>query len=70
VASPVLTGSQSGSQTPGKNPLLPDRGRKIAKDLKRVKRALKTLGVNIIEYDEHGLEGEACLRYRMYCMIP
>jgi hypothetical protein len=61
VASPVLTGSQSGTQTPGKGGPTPDRGRKIAKDLKRVKRALKTLGVNIIEYEEH-VEGETCLR--------
>ena len=65
VASPVhlATGSHSGSQTP-KNPPPADRGgRQIAKDLKRVKRALKTLGVNIIEYEEHGFDGDTCLRY-------
>ena len=34
---------------------------RIAKDLQRVKRALKTLGVNIIEYDD-GDNLEDCLK--------
>ena len=36
--------------------------KKLAKDLDRVKRALKTLGVNIIEYEDQDSENEACLR--------
>jgi len=45
-----VTGFHSGSQTPGGSKVRPQ---KIAKDLQRVKRALKTLGVKIIEFDEH-----------------
>jgi len=45
-----LTGFHSGSQTPSESKMRPQ---KIAKDLQRVKRALKTLGVKIIEFDEH-----------------
>ena len=43
------TPGKSGSQTPSGSKQKPQR---IAKDLQRVKRALKTLGVNIIEFDE------------------
>jgi len=45
-----VTGFHSGSQTPAGSKMRPQ---KIAKDLQRVKRALKTLGVKIIEFDEH-----------------
>jgi len=45
-----VTGFHSGSQTPSGSKMRPQ---KIAKDLQRVKRALKTLGVKIIEFDEH-----------------
>ena len=45
-----VAGYLSGSQTPSGSKVRPQ---KIAKDLQRVKRALKTLGVKIIEFDEH-----------------
>ena len=57
------TPGKSGSQTPSGSKHKPQR---IAKDLQRVKRALKTLGVNIIEYDEDGDLGE-CLKD--YCKL-
>jgi hypothetical protein len=51
-----MTSSHSGSQTPSG----PRKGsQRIAKDLLRVKRALKTLGVKIIEFDDHEGSGES-----------
>ena len=64
LATPA-TGSHSGSQTPTATPRKgPQR---IAKDLLRVKRALKTLGVKIIEFDEH--EGAVDTCTRDYCRL-
>eukprot|EP00092_Neocalanus_flemingeri_P016630 GFUD01017991.1.p1 GENE.GFUD01017991.1~~GFUD01017991.1.p1 ORF type:complete len:2163 (+),score=717.19 GFUD01017991.1:64-6552(+) len=57
-----ITGFHSGSQTPSGS----KRPQKIAKDLQRVKRALKTLGVKIIEFDEHD-DCEDCLKD--YCKL-
>eukprot|EP00090_Calanus_glacialis_P009738 TRINITY_DN18135_c0_g1_i1.p1 TRINITY_DN18135_c0_g1~~TRINITY_DN18135_c0_g1_i1.p1 ORF type:complete len:2159 (-),score=869.91 TRINITY_DN18135_c0_g1_i1:100-6576(-) len=58
-----VTGFHSGSQTPSGSKMRPQ---KIAKDLQRVKRALKTLGVKIIEFDEHD-DCEDCLKD--YCKL-
>ena len=55
---------KSGSQTPSSGSK--DKPQRIAKDLQRVKRALKTLGVNIIEFDEHDDQGE-CMKD--YCKL-
>ena len=45
----------TGDQTPSGS-ISKNKPQKIAKDLQRVKRALKTLGVNIIEFDEHDID--------------
>ena len=54
------TPGKSGSQTPSGSKQKPQR---IAKDLQRVKRALKTLGVNIIEYDDDADLGDCMKEY-------
>ena len=59
----IGTPGKSGSQTPSGSKQKPQR---IAKDLQRVKRALKTLGVNIIEYDD-GADLEDCMKE--YCKL-
>ena len=58
------TPGKSGSETPSGQ--AKEKPRKIAKDLQRVKRALKTLGVNIIEFDD-GDNLEDCLKD--YCKL-
>ena len=55
-----LTCSHSGSQTPSQG-ARKGSGR-IAKDLLRVKRALKTLGVKIIEFDDHDGGDDTCTK--------
>ena len=64
LATELGTPGKSGDQTPSGQ--AKEKPRKIAKDLQRVKRALKTLGVNIIEFDE-GDNLEDCLRD--YCKL-
>ena len=43
--------------------------KKIAKDLLRVKRALKTLGVNIIEFDDQESGDASCNRYVLFIFV-
>merc|ERR1719209_1718422 len=66
VESTPLTTSHSGSQTPSGS--TPRKGtQRIAKDLLRVKRALKTLGVKIIEFDDHDGSDDTCTKD--YCRL-
>ena len=66
VESTPLTTSHSGSQTPSGS--TPRKGtHRIAKDLLRVKRALKTLGVNVIEFDDHEGSDDSCTKD--YCRL-
>ena len=66
VESTPLTTSHSGSQTPSGS--TPRKGtQRIAKDLLRVKRALKTLGVKIIEFDDHEGSDDTCTKD--YCRL-
>ena len=53
------TGTHSGNITPKSSR---KNKKKIAKDLMRVKRALKTLGVNIIEYEVQDSDDAQCTR--------
>ena len=66
MESTPLTTSHSGSQTPSGS--TPRKGtQRIAKDLLRVKRALKTLGVKIIEFDDHDGSDVTCTKD--YCRL-